>query len=865
MHKSITLLLLVCLAPAYSGTRKGAVLVEVGQPNVWSLEQAHYLLEKLRNKNGELEPAPLGKLDPNATNASKFDALRTLFTVQAEYDQSIGVSNSMLGGQYQQNLQMRQTLMTRWQALSAEQAQVSQQLLAARMQRAQMNSTPFTDADRKSKDDEIAALASNNADLINQVNSIQQTMGAVGVSPNFKATAPNLANNKDLPNSLDPDSIKSALKKAVQAEPRLAASAALDNHVQFNYEIIAKQLTLLRDEVGRDMRVLFLELPQTVYGVPGKGDGHVAQTWWSVAQVFRGSYEGASADGSAKSKHIPSLALQMAINYEKVPAPLDCSKQTPKAQQDACAAGNQTVAEYRTLVADSKREDIKVTNFSVLNLAGMRAGSAVPPVRAVELIPRANAQNVAETYSVIKQSAYSVVARWLFGLGAAANYQRQRETFDQFIHQEVYASGHGKGTSEFGWVFGPNPGMKSISPGVRTTYAVLAVPSDAVGLELKGRGCQFNRKNPPPVGYPSKYTESTVENGVECGREMSFYVDVPTVKEEYFSIDEIDYLPVKSGDRVTVFVRGDRIGPQLSVLVDGVPLTRVLNLGSPKTWRDPNVDTASAIKGEWEYLSSTNFALSFSMPPDYIGTPNISVLSPTKAYTLNRLSFKEISGCVQNSKKPKCAHWSANVMSLQEFSDNSNWVMFKPRLSISQVEADGYDPTAKPPTVTLSVLGRNFDASTVWRLNGKDVCRKPTGVTSTTASLDCDRPAAPTWQIAAIGHNSSAPETAALSIDDPFPPLLDKCDALDAKKEVPKSDKNPAATPATARIQCTGKFLNAGQKFDIKDADVSVVSISSTEAVIDVSKATANMILVVKGADKKFREQKPVVVDALKP
>src|SRR5205085_4364979 len=65
--------------------------------------------------------------------------------------------------------------------------------------------------------------------------------------------------------------------------PKLNASLRLDNFLQMQYEIIAKQLTLLRDEVGPGERVIFLELPQTVNAAYDKADNKWAQSWWKVA------------------------------------------------------------------------------------------------------------------------------------------------------------------------------------------------------------------------------------------------------------------------------------------------------------------------------------------------------------------------------------------------------------------------------------------------------------------------------------------------------------------------------------------------------------------------------------------------------
>src|SRR6185369_7343036 len=69
--------------------------------------------------------------------------------------------------------------------------------------------------------------------------------------------------------------------------PQLNASLRLDNFLQMQYEIIAKQLTLLRDELGPGERLLFLELPQTLNVAHHEADKKWAQSWWKIAGYTR--------------------------------------------------------------------------------------------------------------------------------------------------------------------------------------------------------------------------------------------------------------------------------------------------------------------------------------------------------------------------------------------------------------------------------------------------------------------------------------------------------------------------------------------------------------------------------------------------
>ncbi len=806
------------IAPAlWAGTKEGAVQVTVGEPSVWSLEQAHYLLERLRNRNGRLESAPFTHLDPNAVNSMRFDAVRRLFGATVEYDQTAGAKNRALGQQYQSNLTMREHLEKRWQVVLQEQGENDAALRLARVELAQMSGTA-NDADRRAKAAEVEALEKNRADIDSRMKVIEQAMGGTGVTPAYEKSGLG-GTIPQLPESMDPGVLKSALKRVAEHQPRLDASVALDNHVQFNYELIAKQLTLLRDEVGPGKRILFLELPQSVYGVPGKGDDHLGQSWWRVAGIVRGRLKD---DEDQLWKQMPgSLATK---KLGTISAHIENANQENLSQDDP---------NERRQSGDADR----YRHWDYLRYDDLRKEQSIwtdnGPVRSVELIPRINSLNVADTHSAVRTSAFSLIGRFLWGLGAQLNYQKQRETFDQFLQQEVYASGHGKGLSQFGWIFGPKPGTKAIAPGVRTTYAVLVVPDDAAYLELTGRGCQYHRKITPVPVYPelASFGVDRKNNDIECGIETRFHVQVPPA-EAGFSVSDVDYEPVRSGERATVILRGTDISPQISVMIDGVPLTKVLSLGSPKAWSDEFAENHDAIRGRVEFLNSGELVFAFSMPSGYVGTPKITLVTPTKAYTLNRLRFRRIRGCPSRSRSD-CPVFENGRMRLEEFTSSPSRQMFLPGLSISDAKPVSYD--RRSAKISISALGRKLDAEVVWLVNGTKTCA-PRDQTGVTTRLDCDRPEAYSWQLGAIGHDPQSPETAAYSMSDPFPPLIEEAEVIDAVKETVDKDDATKTTPALASIAFKGKFFNSKQTWTlVSDGKMTRVEIKSTkEAVVSV-------------------------------
>jgi hypothetical protein len=166
-------------------------------------------------------------------------------------------------------------------------------------------------------------------------------------------------------------------------------------------------------------------------------------------------------------------------------------------------------------VSDVERDLAQQTSF----------GSQSGEIRSVDLIPRQSVLNVNTSHALVKNSALSFAYQALFGFGLKVDYQRQREQYDQFMQQETFASGFGKGQATFGWTFGALPGSRVLNSGVRNTYAVLTVPDDATALLLEGYGCSFNRKADPPRLYPGDL-DGTKED-YHCGNKLSSLTQVP--------------------------------------------------------------------------------------------------------------------------------------------------------------------------------------------------------------------------------------------------------------------------------------------------------------------------------------------------
>jgi hypothetical protein len=106
---------------------------------------------------------------------------------------------------------------------------------------------------------------------------------------------------------------------------------------------------------------------------------------------------------------------------------------------------------------------------------------------AYSLIPGSSAYNIEEYIGKSQHIGVIGAFNLLMGLGANGSYQRQRDQLHNGLVQSVYESGFTNGICSFGWYYGPSPFENFVSPGVRSTYALVAVRKDASLKELKIR------------------------------------------------------------------------------------------------------------------------------------------------------------------------------------------------------------------------------------------------------------------------------------------------------------------------------------------------------------------------------------------
>ncbi len=782
--------------------RRKPVVVSFGQPNIWSLEQAHYLLARMHMTNLEIQARTLSDddLDPNRITGTRIQILRQLLEVGAQFDQGIGFQNSRIVEKERFNDDRRRNLVTSRDQLRDESLSIEREknkLISERETITDPDSERAKELDAKIKQmtNDQKAIDKRADAQDSEIGKINEATGSVSsptpsASPFTKERLPDSILNK-----LSEDQLKKLF--STDKDPRLNATTMLDNTVQLQYEIIAKQLTLLRDEVGPGERLVFLELPQSVYTTPGPGDEKMAQAWWHVNGYTRtdpiirlllelyevevkwskirevNAYK--KYEGILRDINCPVKAEDFPKDFRKdhilgVFAGLKCERQSARnavldklfreanslfarVEQNGARDTSETVEAIRKLIAvtqapkkidpkgkegestntdlsvkpmgeenltsdapskneeETRRKEIEKLKNDLLKILsddqplsdsnkgalqalknrGIETGTEFErgiefirldeelaraaadkdikrrTVRTVDIIPRQSSLNVNDVQSTVKATGILAAFKFLFGFAGQVNFQRQKEQFEQYVHQEMYASGFGKGNRDFGWTFGALPGSNRVAPGVRTTYAALVVPEDAESLILSARGCYFPRKSYQPLDFEDTGHEDWKEpnkfKSYNCGDDQTYIVPIPDGgKASNFWVTNIDYEEGKNGGEfTTVSIRGNNFSSQMGVLINGVPLAATVGLAHPHLMPKkpgPNntmvlqpanncssdANTQTPICGSYERIDAEQIVFSFKMPANYVGTPTMTLVAPGKSIDLNSLRNIRIRG-----------------------------------------------------------------------------------------------------------------------------------------------------------------------------------------------------------------------------
>jgi hypothetical protein len=867
--------------PEAVAQQRRVIVVKAEQPNVWTLEQAHYLLAQMHRRDLDLKAKRLDALDANEIAGLRFDIMRMLTEFGATFNQADLAANRLLSANQTFNSERRQQLLGERDRLRDESLKLTADIEELQTEKADTED----EAAQKRIDAKIAAKSARQAKVDKQIEQINGELATLTApSGQLKATEGGATFDPNkLPKSSFDDAFKAAAAKQIEKfsdAPKINASLQLDNFLQLQYEIISKQLTLLRDEVGPGERLLFLELPQTVNVAHHEADDKWAQSWWKIAGYTKrepaketGRTFGAAAatptpQPSPNQKPITTSDDMNSLFGEapiRVQIKQGASKDSaPQATADVVEYANTFVNLDKPLNTTQAGFDPKLKAYLGDNESKVKLSNRL--VRTVELIPRQSSLNVSDMKLRTRAGAFNFVLSTLFGFGSRLSIQRQREQFSQFVQQELYSSAFGKGSREFGWTFTPMPGTDRLLSGVRTTYAAVIVPDNATQLVLEYNGCYFPRSQYQPNDFADTRSErwnKDKRTSRNCGGEQAeaFIVPIPSANLEGgndFWVKSISYQAVPKGGTAVVLISGKNISPQIGALVNGVPLVHSIGLAQPLIRDDSDAGRAtteefkdSPIQGRIERVDLDKIVLSFKMPPDFAGTPTITLIAPGRAVDLNWIPGIEINGVSGTSlndytkskgkmfgQPPK--RDAFRIDGVEVFRSRSG----PGRLKAVVTGAGFLDPTATPDRVTVKyvLVNGSMHAFSVQSAN--------------LLAVEFLAPDDPTIKVTLVSEGAKPEDVETVDFDAiPNPALLTISDVKVITFEPATKDE-----PATLVVKITGTGFTDKLKSDVGSLAVK----SATEALLTITDPKAAAVVTLMDSDTGQQVQ-TVVTRKTKP
>lgn len=392
--------------------------ITVGQPKIWQYERVNSLLDGLLRDVEGISTSDLIGLDPNTPNGAAVKFVQSMLEIGVQYNQGAAVSNkialqnyataqSVASTQIQANSAYLQQLNQQRDTLSKQLADAMELNRGLQTQLATTlldpNSTDYKAlvARQQAAANEVASLQSDLTSVNSQITAASTT--TMPAAPNLTSTtggtAPESANTfGSFLGNLPPDLTKNIVSQL--QSPSLPATKRMDNFITLLYERLAREISVLQDDVMRD--------PDNVP---------------FLVQFDVGLYPASQAQN-----HVAAVEFTM-------------------------------------------------------NCEGCKVYAIYPGQSSYNL---ANYEGTSKRYSLWG------ALQTLVGFGISGDYRRQTDTLRGDLVQSVYISGFEEGAKSedrvgnkgieqrFGWYYGSAPFETRVTPGIRTTFAIISIPRNTL-------------------------------------------------------------------------------------------------------------------------------------------------------------------------------------------------------------------------------------------------------------------------------------------------------------------------------------------------------------------------------------------------
>jgi len=247
--------------------------------------------------------------------------------------------------------------------------------------------------------------------------------------------------------------------------------------------------------------------------------------------------------------------------------------------------------------------------------------------KVMDLFPRIAAVNVADMKYKDNRLGLGAFLSF-FGVGGGVSYTKEQLRISQALGQSSYITGFGIGTNSFGWIFSPSIGEEVISPGTRTTYALVEAPTGCGTLNLNQSTAVWDKS--PVLGPTAQHLSHATTSLKSWNLDPSANpVALPKLAGISYSTAELSGNPNITPVMVDIKLT-KAMAREQTVAVNGLVLKRARNsFGRASTGGDGGLLQANTLDANsWLPLSSTELILNLNPASFGRRFPAIVITSP---------------------------------------------------------------------------------------------------------------------------------------------------------------------------------------------------------------------------------------------
>jgi hypothetical protein len=409
--------------------------ISIAQPKIWQYERVNTYLDGLLRDVEGISVSDLTQLDPNAQNAGAIKFIQSALELGVQYNQTIGVSNA--------------TTMQTWQAqYQQHQQQITQYNSNLQQLHDQQNTLT----------QQIVAQST----IVTNLQQLQAS-GTTLTTPQANALTNAQQSLTNLQTALT--SVNSAIASA-GAPPTLPTAPVLQTP------------TVQGPASGTSMSSTFYGLSDLLGKLPAGIQSELTSALQSP------SYPA--------TKRLDSF---ITLLYERL------SREISALQDDTMRDPD---TEAFLLQFDVGLYPANRTKNHMARVEFQLNDEQCKGCKIYSIYPGQSSYNVANYTGESRRRSFWGNLSFLIGLGVSGAYTRQEDTLHGSLVQSVYTSGFQDITDQgtegavqrFGWNYGAAPFEMYVSPGIRSTFAILTVPRKLI--EERQQPAQAD--NPPQAG-----------------------------------------------------------------------------------------------------------------------------------------------------------------------------------------------------------------------------------------------------------------------------------------------------------------------------------------------------------------------------